>query len=345
MKTSKLLSTTILVSAAALIAAAPASAAKLKIGGYMEQWIGTAGDGDAAPHNNFDIQNDSEIYFKFKEKLSNGLTVGGAFELEAGTGQTTKYDESSLYVSGSFGKIEIGNNDGAGAVASVKVVGPVGHVKSDRSAWVSMTTAPNDFDIDLGSGDAQQIKYTSPKVNGLQLAVSFKPDSSDGSGMKSRDAASGTDFHDTVAGSITYSGNFGGTKVKLGLGATNNEENSVTQDGYSVGLSLAQGPFAFTFGYAQEEFSSTNEQTFQGAGLIYSLDKVNKISVGYTLGKKKTGTASSDREENITTIGYSRSLGKGVSLQASAFNVDTNHGSGATNVNENGVVGGFRVDF
>ena len=68
MKTTKLLSTTVLVSAAALIAAAPASAAKLKLGGYYEQWFGWGQDGNAAPLSNFDVKNDAEIYFSFKEK-------------------------------------------------------------------------------------------------------------------------------------------------------------------------------------------------------------------------------------------------------------------------------------
>ena len=60
MKTSNLLSTTVLVSAAALIAAAPASAAKLKLGGYYEQWFGWGADGTAAPLSNFDVKNDEQ---------------------------------------------------------------------------------------------------------------------------------------------------------------------------------------------------------------------------------------------------------------------------------------------
>ncbi len=110
-----------LVSAAALIAAAPASAAKLKLGGYYEQWFGWGQTVQLLQMSNFDVKNDAEIYFSFKEKLSNGMTVGGRFEMEAGNGNDGQsangFDETSVYLSGSFGKIQIGNNDVAAAGA------------------------------------------------------------------------------------------------------------------------------------------------------------------------------------------------------------------------------------
>jgi len=345
MKTSKLLTTTMLVSAAAMIAAVPASAAKLKLGGYYEQWIGAGGKGTADPNEQFDIQNDAEIFFSFKEKLSNGMTAGGRFELEAGTGQTTKYDESSLYLSGAFGKILIGNNDAAASgAASIKVVGPVGHIKSDRADWVGVNTTQHDFDTDLGSSDAQLIMYTTPKVNGLQLSASYAPDNSDGtnSDMDDRETSG---VKNTVSGLLKYSTQMGASKVSVGLGMTTNKLDNQTQDGWALGVGVSQGPVSVTVGYGVEEFTATDERTFMGAGLIYKLDKVNSVSVGFSQGKKKTNTAASDLEENIATIGFSRNLGKGVSFQASAFNVDTNHGTSTTNVNENGLVGGVKVSF
>jgi outer membrane protein OmpU len=350
MNKSKLLATTMIVSAAAMVATAPVSAASLKLGGYYEQWFGTAGKGTASPKNNFDVQNDAEIHFSFKEKLGNGMTVGGKFEMEAGNGneQTSStadsFDETSLYVQGSFGKIQIGNNDNVGAsAASLRVVGPIGHIKSDSGDWVGKTGALNNFDIDLGSGDAQGIQYHTPKINGLQLAVSYKPDSSDGT-YGDMDDRETTGVKDTVAALIKYSGSMGGTKVGVGVGISNNDKDGVSQDGYAVGLSLAQGPLSLTVGYAKEDFNATNEQTFVGAGLIYKLDKVNSISFGFSRGEKATATANTDLEEDLITLGYSRNLGKGVSFAASAFNVSTGH-EASTNVDENGFVAGFSVNF
>ena len=86
---SKLLASTVIVAAAAAVAAAPASAAKLKLSGYYEAWVGVGADGVASQVNNFDVKHDSEINFDWKQKLKNGMTVGGRMELEAGTGTTT----------------------------------------------------------------------------------------------------------------------------------------------------------------------------------------------------------------------------------------------------------------
>ena len=77
---SKLLASTIIVAAAAAVTAAPVSAAKLKLGGYYEQWIGVGAKGSGSALNTFDVKNDSEINFDFKQKLKNGMPVGGRME-------------------------------------------------------------------------------------------------------------------------------------------------------------------------------------------------------------------------------------------------------------------------
>jgi len=356
MKTSKLLSTTVLVSAAALVAAAPASAAKLKLGGYFEQWIGWGADGTSTPVSNFDVKSDAEIYFSFKEKLSNGLTVGGRIEMEGMTGadeQTAtgtnlvgNFDESSLYVSGSFGKIQLGNNDVAAAGAGgVSVVGPVGIIKSDAGDWIPQTGSINNSDNDLGFGDSQNITYATPKINGLQLTVSYTPDSSD-------DQNSDYDDHETsgikegISGLLKYSGKFGGSKVTLAVGRTtgvDTDRSNFDMEGTNVSVKLQQGPFTLTATSNQEETRTNRKDKFTGAGLIYKLDKANSVSAGYGKGKR-VNTGGSDREQTVYTFGASRNLGKGVSVSASVFNAETQNASG-TNVDDTGFAAGIRVNF
>src|SRR3546814_12424199 len=43
----------------------------------------------------------------------NGVTFGFRVEIEADGGATNNVDENSIFASGSFGKLEFGNNDGA----------------------------------------------------------------------------------------------------------------------------------------------------------------------------------------------------------------------------------------
>jgi len=370
MKTSKLLSTTVLVSAAAMLAAAPASAAKLKLGGYYEQWMGFGKNASNAPVSDFDLQNDAEIYFSFKEKLSNGLTVGGRFEMEAGNGNSgqgsyakadsTKnqsmsdmFDETSVYVSGAFGKLTLGNNDvAASGAGGVSVVGPVGIIKSDAGDWINVSSDGSKHlnnDNDLGMGDAQKIHYQTPKVNGLQLAVSYMPDSSDG--KNSVDDKRETDGNrDGISALVKYSGKLGGTGVTLGLGFSSVEKLDITSssnariDGKNIGLKVTQGPYTITAAHMTEEKSSTEDNEFTGVGLIYKLDKVNSVSFGWGQGSVDKAGTTNDQENTVTTIGFKRSLGKGVSVEASLFNNESDDGS-STNYDDNGLVGGIKVNF
>jgi hypothetical protein len=348
MKTSKLLASTALVASAAAFAAAPASAAKLKLGGYFEQWVGFASDGvnasATAPHSEFDVQQDAEIYFSFKEKLSNGLTVGGRVEMEAQEG-TSGYDENAIYVSGAFGKIQIGSNDVAAAgVGNVDAVGPVGINKSDAKKWLPGLVATINSDNDLGMSDEQNVMYTSPKMNGLQVAVSYTPESSD-SGART---TATTSFTDGFSSMVKYSTKMGGASVSVGLGYSSNKSASVSgvsQDGVNGQVKISSGPLTFAAAYMKEDLATVDD-TFTGASVVYKLDKVNAISLSYGNYETKTISSGATVDDTVYTLGFSRNLGKGVTFAASIFDGETKDTSDATaNADGHGVVGGFKVKF
>jgi len=170
MNKGKLLASTVLVSAAAVMAASGA-VAKVKISGTTEHWIGK-GENSAA-QSEIDLKADAEMHFSFSSKLKNGMKISGKFEKEANA-TATGYDEASVTLSGGFGKIIVGNNDVASAYAgSVKTVGPVGINKSDASDWVAGSYETNNVDSDLGAGDNQSIAFFTPKMGGLQIGVSY----------------------------------------------------------------------------------------------------------------------------------------------------------------------------
>jgi len=353
MKTSKLLATTALVASATAFAAAPASAAKLSLGGFFEQWAGFASSGEKAattePHSDFDLQQDSEIFFNYKEKLSNGLTVGGRFEMESqedksGSGDK-RFDEVSMYVSGAFGKIQAGSNDVAATmIGGVSVVGPIGIIKSDIVKWLpGMTSGPSiHMDNDLNMGDEQNIMYVSPKMNGLQLAVSHTPESG---GAADRATTGFTDGFSTM---VKYGAKMGGASVTVGVGYTSNTSapsSGTDQDGTNLAIKVASGPLTFTAGWKKEDFASTDE-SFAGAGLMYKLDKVNTISIGYGNHETKTDSSGATKDDTVISLGYARNLGKGVTFAASLAHGE--YEDSATPANDaDGVaaVAGFAVKF
>tara|TARA_A100001037_G_scaffold228985_1_gene207089 strand:- start:1356 stop:2387 length:1032 start_codon:yes stop_codon:yes gene_type:complete len=340
---SKLLASTIIVAAAAAVTAAPVSAAKLKLGGYYEQWVGVGAKGSGSALNTFDVKNDSEINFDFKQKLKNGMTVGGRMELEGNNQTSTGYDESSMYVSGSFGKIQLGNNDPAASyVGSVKGVGPVGIVKSDARRWVGGTYQVIDNDNDLGMGDAQKITYFTPKMGSFSGAISYMPDNSDGaSGDSYTSETSGNSDGVSAMGKI--SGKMGGSKYSLAVGYSTVDASGTDNSGWNVGVNVSAGKNTFTV-FSNNEESGTTDNTDLGAAIKHKLSKTDTVSLQLGVAEKDAAGTGSDQETTVITAGYSKNLGGGVSFQGSIFNIETDNDSG-TNVGDMGVVGGFKVKF
>ncbi len=111
----------------------------------MEQWVGYASQDDdlgvgGDARNDFSGTNtasDSEIHFKGSTTLDNGLQFGVNVQLEGNT-SGDQIDESYLFVTGSFGRVEVGSENTAQYKMqySAPDVG-IGLNSGDQTAWVS----------------------------------------------------------------------------------------------------------------------------------------------------------------------------------------------------------------
>jgi len=105
-----LLGTTALAAAATL--SANAALADVSISGYYE-WKYQSTSADVTSQDGTTFGNDSEIKFGFTNKTDSGLDLGLTVEMLSDAGDT-EIDEASLSISGGFGKIVLGQNDGVG---------------------------------------------------------------------------------------------------------------------------------------------------------------------------------------------------------------------------------------
>ena len=369
MKKGNLLASTALVSAA--LAAGSAQALVLKLGGYAEFWAGWAdNESQAGVRNNLDVKHDAEIYFQAEEKLDNGLTVGFTAELEAGPGNDlgsgpadnlntsttesahdTGWDEMFAYVKGNFGQFNIGNDDHAtGYVGGVRTVGPVGIFKSDAGDWLPGTYGLNNTDVDLGTGDAQNVTYFTPRIGGVQLIVSYAPDDGHGDwaeGAFDRQETFG--LHHIISGAARFSRKFGGVGVGLAAGYTMAESDTDvndTHEGYTAAADIQFGPARFTAAYAFEDLAGRREDDHWGASVIYAIDKMHSVSLAYAEGTSKRSVTREISDE-VLTLGWEADMGKGVTFGASVFKAEAEDGL-PTNAGDNdgwGVVGGVELRF
>jgi hypothetical protein len=183
----KLLYGTTALAAAGLIAGQASAAEQIKmgVGGYFQAFIVGASQDDgtgqpAANTRSHKISREGEIIFNGKTTLDNGIQFGVQVQLEAET-CGDQIDESYMWVSGNFGRINIGSENSAAYLMHYAAPAP--------SHWAHGLNSPNHSHAAAGGGtnflhtnpvslssDAEKITYFTPRLAGFQLGASYTPE-------------------------------------------------------------------------------------------------------------------------------------------------------------------------
>jgi len=139
-----LLGTTALAAAATL--SANAALADVSISAAQEWHFISHGSKDAAIDGN-SFSQDSEIAFKFSNKTDSGLTIAYTVEMESDAG-AGGIDESSLTISGGFGSIMLGQNDG---VATAYAIEAEDATQEESAGNMASATIRLDTDVALAA--------------------------------------------------------------------------------------------------------------------------------------------------------------------------------------------------
>lgn len=217
-----LLGTTALAFAGAM-GAGQASAADMlsvNVGGFMEQWVGMSSvENTANPATEGGVaqQSDSEIHFKGKLESDSGLTFSVKVELE-GNSDSGPIDESQLTVGGSFGQITLGAEDGASVLThhGVRDAG-IGITCGDIGNWINGIKSCGPGGIGTaghGLGDRNLISYFTPRMEGVQVAATYIPNS----GQEAGKADLNNNDHDAWSIGGNYKGNMGDASIAVSAG-------------------------------------------------------------------------------------------------------------------------------
>jgi outer membrane protein OmpU len=253
---------------------------KLDLGGYFRGYAVYADndENDVAGENlrTFNFTKDAEVHFTGETTTDMGLTVGAHFEVKMlgnggsyyngttnfGPNQYPYYyssanavagplvDESYLYFSGGWGRVNFGAEDGAAYLLQVAAPSADSNVDGLRPTiqgfnsdvwnngnadvnWVdpwSYSSSSNVWtNTVLGYDNADfrhtdRITYLTPKWNGFQAGVSYAPTQGltqiEGgtSGMPWDDATTGASFENLWEASARWDGEFSGVGISVGGG-------------------------------------------------------------------------------------------------------------------------------
>lgn len=357
------------VAAGLAFAAMPAHAdIDLELGGFAMAY-GAFVDQDEknGEVNDFDLVKETELHVSGETTLDNGLTVGmhAEFNVDGADGSAGN-EESYLYMSGSWGRVNVGEEDGAAYLLQVAAPSADSNVDGLRSyidgvnetvlvdSGYTFATTVDDLEYDQApTGATSKLTYLSPVVSGFQLGLSFTPD-----GDAAVSGSIGTDNTSTLGNNgvygeayeaaVRYEGEFEGVGIAAGAGYSNIQledyaagvtpvAGDISDDRtvWNAGLDLDFGPFGVGVVYKEDDHGEVKNAANTGS---IDDEEIFVVGVDYTTGPFKLGASFYDSENvdgnedldaNRYVGGVTYTYGPGMTLRGSVSYVefeDTNIG-------------------
>jgi predicted porin len=317
--------------AAAVASPASAEGFELKIGGFMEQWLGyTDSSNTTKPQSDVWAQHsDVEIHFSAKQTLDNGLTIGFLVELEgeSSTSSGDEVDEQYMTVEGSFGKIIMGSENTAPYLMHYNAKNNgIGMEEGDgASVWgpgTSGALANSNQHVSVHN-DNNSVTFISPRVNGIQVGASYVPSAASPDSLVP--ASGGTESDGTRDNGFGVAANYetsiSDMSVKASLEYTDagsDSKSTANGDQTALGGALQLGFGGFTASFAYGEHNKDNATAADVnvfvTGLAYNAGPAG-VSIVYARGED---TDLNDKQDFVE-LGANYAVGPGVTAKGSIY--------------------------
>ena len=368
------------VAAFAVAGAANTASAEIDIelGGFVKGYASFVDQDETAGNEvrAFDLLRHSEVHAGGETTLDNGLTVGVHMEGEIdGLADNRGIEESYMYFSGGWGRINAGAEDGANYLLQVAAPSADANVDGIRQfiqpfnytallgavnlATPQITNAiANDADGALtldyennASGYGNKITYLTPVVAGLQGGISYTPDPSSGLDFGGNNLDNNAGQGDVFEVAGRYEGDFEGVGFAFGAGWTQGQEETGgagldDQTQWNVGLDMDFAGFGLGVVYTVD-----NNGLAEVAGTVED-EETLVVGVDYDAGAFKLGASYmnvdntwgvSNLDTNRYTGGVVYEYGPGMTFRGSVSYIETEEGS--TEVESTNLLLGTQIKF
>jgi outer membrane protein OmpU len=294
--------------------------------------------------DNTNIRKETEVHFTGETTLDSGLTVGVHVEMDTDRGNGNfAVDESYMYLSGGWGRVNFGEEDGAAYLLQVSAPSADSNIDGLRQYINTFSTTGAggagtrlDYDhVAVGSSKWNKLTYMTPVFNGFQAGVSYIPTmTNDGNGLTAVATNSdATDYDDGYELAARYEGAYEGVGVAFGAGwGQYNSENTtntvavgeLTDDAttWNAGLDLDFSGFGLGVAYLDQTTAADTvetETTTMVVGADYQMGAY-KLGLSYLEQEVETGATSLEAER--WTAGVSYAYGPGMSFRGSVSMVE-----------------------
>ncbi|MES2728932.1 MAG: porin [Pseudomonadota bacterium] len=357
----KLLSSVALLGVAASIAspaiAADDSAVKLDLSGYARGYVSyVSQDDDGGEVADFDMLRDTEIHFTGETTLDSGLTIGAHIETAVDNGDNAAtgdaIDESYLYFSGNWGRVNMGEEDGAAYLLQVAAPSADSNFDGVRQYIQPLNDTAaglvnSSFNIDYANDearDADKVTYLSPVFNGFQLGASYTPETTDGAASDiGGNRLTDSDLDDGYEAAVRYEGTLSNVGFAVGGGYTHINNEAAGADDFkewNVGLDMNIADFGVGAVYTENNGAADDADSDTWVvGADYTVGAY-KIGASY-LNNEDDGAAS---ETDRYAAGVTYSYAPGLSFRGSISHTQVDE-DGVADVDGTAVLLGTQVNF
>ncbi|WP_071674428.1 porin [Nioella nitratireducens] len=277
---------------------------------------------------NTQFHTDIDVTFTMSGTTDNGLTFGASVDLDESDGAgavgasaafaANTQGGETIFLSGNFGTVTMGDTDGAFDWAMNEVPGGPGSLQDDETSHAGFN---GNAGLD-GTYDGQILRYDNT-FGAFGIAVSAEIDDTTG-------AAQG----DPVIGiGLRYNLNLGGSDMEIAIGhqqtsTAANVDSSVT--GISLDTTISGLNVGLNYSVMQND-AWVDDQSHVAIGVGYSMDAIS-FGLNYGVYDNLGGVAANDRNGIGFSAGYD--LGGGASLLLGYGYSEVNIGAVSTNVSE-----------
>jgi outer membrane protein OmpU len=320
---------------------------KLGLGGY---WRGMAQFGDNDSDDNVDqglrdhgFGQESEIYFSGSTTLPNGVKFGAAVQLEGET-SGDQVDNTWIYASGGFGRIEYGETWGPGLLMQYGGVGEMnqtGDFASHNPFRSANGLGLNSFGGSAGINGlpSPKLAYYTPRFNGIQIGVAYVPEPKNASANGAQDnSADGEQGSEMIDAAVNYTGKMGAASVAAHFGYWTSETEpaavggvaAADVDGHSFGAQVGMNNFTIGGKYTkQNDIGGTGDDRVNiRFGAKYTMGQWGMGATFQKASQDVTGDASED-ETSYLSAGVSYSMGPGISFGGGIVQVEQSNSDNA----------------
>ena len=257
----------------------------------------------------------SEVNVIFNNKTDSGLDI--TFTTELDTDQTDTPDESSIAISGGFGKIVLGENDGVGdnyGVASTDLI-----AEEAFASGTGALTNPKPDIYGLGGDDAK-IAYHLPAMGGLTAGISHTNSGAAGS-------------TDTTQYGLKYTMTAGGAGITIGGATGTTEAATQDTDSQQMGIKVTSGNITAAVSQSTYEGNGFDEES-TGAAVSF------KVSDAMTVGLHTTEAEDDTNNQEYTNSGaeIQYTIASGLTAVVGVEDYDYKVGTSSGTVADSGTV-------